>query len=197
MPDVVTFDPARLLIIEIGSGSPLGTSDNVTQLSEIYSEWKEYAARTASPSGGLGLPPAMRYVGADPTSETENLGTTYFLTNGWRLKPAEGNHRWTVDGNLFTDPAGQSPFVPTDGPFTVAVEFKVTNLIDGIRPIATNVETSRKILQNRTHTDPVTGIMTVFDDDDTSIFLQADLFEDVDAVQPYQGQGADRRNRLI
>jgi hypothetical protein len=203
MPNIVTFDTTRLLIIEIPviaspTTSPETLADNTTSFQEIYSEWKEFVAKTAgSPStGSLGFPPAIRVVGGDPTSEIENLGITYFVTNGWRLKPAEGNHRWTVDGNVFTDPAGQSIFVPTDGPFTVNVENKVTNLLDGLRAIGDDAETARKILQNRTHTDPNTGIMTVYDDDDSTVFLQGDLFEDVDATQPYRGQGAERRNRL-
>ena len=61
---------------------------------------------------------------------------------------------------------------------------------------ADDVRTTRKIVQNRTHTDPGTGIMTVFDDDNVSVYLQGDLFEDVAATQPYRGQGADRRDRL-
>jgi hypothetical protein len=56
---------------------------------------------------------------------------------------------------------------------------------------------SRKLLQNRTETDPDTGIMTVYDDDDSTVLFQGDLFEDVAAAQRYRGQGADRRNRLV
>lgn len=197
MAKVVTFDPIRLLIIEIGVGSPEGTLDNETSFQEIYSEWKEYVAMTASPSGDLGFPTAIRLVGGDPTSDVENLGITYFVINGWRLKPAEGNHRWVVEGNVFTDPSGQSVFAFTDGNFQVNAELKFTNLIDGLRIIGNDTSNSRKILTNRTHTDPGTGIMTVYDDDDSSILLQGDLFEDVAATQPYRGQGADRRNRLI
>lgn len=431
MPAVVTFDFVRLLIIEIGIPAVPATSpetflDNEVSMQEIYSEWKETAARLVSPSIGTGVPPAIRIVGGDPTSDIENLGVTYFVQNGWRLKPAEGNHRWVVEGNVFTDPPGQSVFAFADGNFQVNCEIKFTNLIDGLRVIADNVadirgqvercifldttavengngyqqtpwnnwsdciddaetqnlrhivmlgdaivdrqlknfvitgigepdldannqivqgcefrgirldgtfaatsdnlafnctlknnvsgvegkflncgllgvvnlsaantttmidcyseigglnrptinlggggcdvsvrgqkgglniggadnaadavtismamgkltllatnvdgvisvrgmsqftdnslgatvdiagllepddvRTSRKLLQNRTHTDPTTGIMVVYDDDDSAILLQADLFEDVAATQPYRGQGADRRDRLI
>ena len=130
MPKVVTFDPTRLLIIEIGAGSPLGSANNETAMTEIYSEWKEWVAMTASPSGDLGYPQALRYVGADPLTATQNLGSTFFLTNGWRFKPAEGSHKWTVVGNVFSDPAGQSVFRPTDGTFTVNTETRVSNLVD-------------------------------------------------------------------
>lgn len=56
--------------------------------------------------------------------------------------------------------------------------------------------TARKLMTNRMHTDPVAGTLTVYDDDDTTVFLQADLFEDIAATQPYRGRGADRRNRM-
>ena len=149
MANIVTFDIERLLIIEIGVvasplTSPEGFADNVSTMQEIYSEWKEFAAQTAgSPStGSLGIPIALRKVGGDPTSETEGLGETYFLMNGWRFKGAEGHHRWQIDGNVFTDPAGQSISVPVDGPYTVNVENKVSNLIDGITALSTiNVTT--------------------------------------------------------
>lgn len=53
----------------------------------------------------------------------------------------------------------------------------------------------RKILQNRTVTDPSTGRITVYDDDDT-VLLEADLFEDAAGTTPYDGDGAERRDRL-
>jgi hypothetical protein len=139
MANVVTFDTERLLIIEIPvyadespTPSPQTMLDNNTSMQEIYSEWKEFVNRSAgSPStGSLGFPPAIRIVGGDPITDTQDLGITYFVTNGWRFKPAEGNHRWTIDGNVWTDPAGQSVFVSTDGPYTVNVETKVSNLVD-------------------------------------------------------------------
>lgn len=144
MANIVTFDIDRLLIIEIGVlASPLTSpetfADNVITMQEVYSEWKEFAAQTAgSPStGSLGIPPAIRQVGGDPTSDTEGLGITYFLTNGWRFKGAEGHHRLQIDGNVYTDPAGQSISIPVDGPYTVNVENKVSNLIDGITALTT------------------------------------------------------------
>lgn len=136
MPDVVTFDPARRLIIEIPAGSPEDpTLDNNIDVIEIYSEWKVWAQQNGefgeSPEEpNMRFPPAMRVVGGDPISDVQNLGSTFFLINGWRIKPAEGSHRLTLTGNLFTDPAGESTVVPTDGVFTVLVENFVSNLVD-------------------------------------------------------------------
>lgn len=52
------------------------------------------------------------------------------------------------------------------------------------------------VLRNRTVTDPSTGEMTVYDDDDTTPLLTADLWEDAAGTTPYAGNGAERRDRL-
>jgi hypothetical protein len=52
------------------------------------------------------------------------------------------------------------------------------------------------ILRNKTVTDSVTGIMTVYADDGTTPYLTAQLHEDVAQTQTYRGQGAEVRGRL-
>jgi len=52
------------------------------------------------------------------------------------------------------------------------------------------------ILRNRTVTDPTTGSMTVYADDDTTPLLSADLWQDAAGTVPYSGSGAERRDRL-
>lgn len=61
-----------------------------------------------------------------------------------------------------------------------------------------SVDLVRKLLQNRTHTDPETGLMTVYDDDDETPLLTAHLYEDVAGTEPYATHSAriDRRDRL-
>lgn len=53
-----------------------------------------------------------------------------------------------------------------------------------------------KIARNKTVTDPSTGTITVFDDDDVTPLLVAQLFEDAAGTVGYRGQGAERRGRL-
>ena len=53
-----------------------------------------------------------------------------------------------------------------------------------------------RILRNRMVTDPVTGIMTIYDDDDVTPYLTAQLYENVAETQTYRGQGAEVRARL-
>lgn len=62
--------------------------------------------------------------------------------------------------------------------------------------IKMNLEIIRKISTNRIHTNPNTGVLTIYDDDDVSIYLQANIYEDVFAAQLYRSQGIERRNRL-
>jgi len=121
MADVVTFDPDLRHIIEIDAGG-----DNVLDFFEIYSEWKVWL-KTGSNSMHA---QAIRYVGGDAISSTQQVGTTYFMLNSWRIRPAESSHRLTINGNIFTDPAGESIFVPTLGAFTVNAEISTSNLID-------------------------------------------------------------------
>lgn len=124
MADVVTFDPANLRIVEIDAGG-----DNELDIIEVYSEWKDWLLADFQ---RMGFPPAFRVVGGDPISGTQSLGSTFFLINGWRIRPAESDHRLVLNGNLFTDPAGDSVVVPTLGAFTVTVEMATSNLIDQV-----------------------------------------------------------------
>lgn len=53
-----------------------------------------------------------------------------------------------------------------------------------------------RLLRNKQITDPVTGEIRVYSDDDVSVLLAADLWKDADGSVPYNGSGADRRDRL-
>lgn len=130
MADIVTFDPVNRRIVPIDT---LGTGDVELNVVEIYSEWKTWVVASGSKAGiesSATAAPAFRYVGADPISDTQNLGTTFFMLNGWRIRPFERNHKLTLVGNIFTDPAGSSVFVNTIGAFTVNTETRVSNLVD-------------------------------------------------------------------
>lgn len=72
--------------------------------------------------------------------------------------------------------------------------------IEGINTTITTMAAKQliieKILRNRTETNPITGVMTVYDDDNVTPLFTASLFEDVGGATAYTGAGADRRNRL-
>jgi hypothetical protein len=121
MPDIVTFDGPNKLIIEIDAAG-----DNELDLVEIYSEWKTWVLL----SDNAKYLQAFSVVGGDEITATQNLGSTFFLENGWRLRPAESSHKLTIVGNLFTRESGQSVFIPTVGAFTVNTETRVSSLVD-------------------------------------------------------------------
>ena len=132
MADIVTFDPTNLRIIEIDTAA----ASNELDIREIYSEWKDWLLADSS---RMKYPQAFRVLGGDPVSDTENLGSTFFLNtgDGWRIRPAEYDHRLTLAGNLFTDPAGGIPVAATLGNYTVIVEFKVSTLVEAVASVET------------------------------------------------------------
>ena len=53
-----------------------------------------------------------------------------------------------------------------------------------------------KILSNKTITNPSTGVMTVYDNDDSTPLLTANIYQDAAGTTAYAGNGAERRDRL-
>ena len=71
---------------------------------------------------------------------------------------------------------------------------KLINTEDGTMAVALRLVEA--ILRNRQVTDPSTGTVTVYDDDNATDLLMADLFADAAGTTPYDGSGAERRDRL-
>lgn len=122
----VAFDgPNKVIII----------SEGVTELDvqeDIYSAWKEWIAILGAEQHPLNAnwEQAMRSVGGDPISGTQSLGATFFLMNGWRIQPAPGRYRLTVNGNIYTE-EGDDPFIPAEGSGNaVTISLNTSNLID-------------------------------------------------------------------
>ena len=122
----VSFDGENK-IIEI-TKAPINGLVELDAKADVYSTWKEWMLL----SDNSKYEPALRSVGGDPISSAKNLGATFFLINGWRIRPYEANHRLTLTGNLFTDPPGDSPVVSTLGYYNVVVEYFISNLTDSV-----------------------------------------------------------------
>lgn len=126
----VIFDgPNKLILVREG----LRTLDIKR---DVYSAWKEYLVVL----GLLGLHPenagflqAIRAIGGDPTVGAAQIGSTFFLTNGWKIKPVPGNYRLIVNGNLFSED-GSDPFVPSDiifgQPNNITISLNTSNIVD-------------------------------------------------------------------
>ncbi len=53
-----------------------------------------------------------------------------------------------------------------------------------------------KILRNKMITNPATGILTIYDDDGTTVLLSGQLYQDAGGITKYAGAGSERRERL-
>lgn len=99
----VTFDgPNKLILINDGETS-------LDCQVDLYSDWKEWMQLEENTK----FLPAFTTVGGEPTVEGQALDITYFLINGWRLKPYPGSYDLNINGNLF-EVNGGSIKVPAD-----------------------------------------------------------------------------------
>lgn len=121
----VTFDGINKIII---------VNEGVTELDfreDVYSAWKEW---TKDPNQtNIAYEEAITAIGGDPLPGNRQLGTTFFLENGWRMRTWEGDHELTVTGNAFTR-TGVSLFVPTLNPWTITINLNTATLVETILP---------------------------------------------------------------
>jgi hypothetical protein len=89
-----------------------------------------------------------------------------------------------------------SPVVNLIIPKLNSMDGKLNTIDSEVGALDTRQILIEKILRNKTETDPVTGIMTVYDDDNVTPLLTANLYDDIAGTTLYNGAGADRRNRL-
>ena len=115
----VTFDGEQKLIIVNAGQTMLDVKE------DVYSAWKTWAVQGTNTRFLL----AFSAIGGDQISEGKFLGTTYFLENGWKIRPFEGDHLLTVSGNMYSRD-GSSPFVSTVGNFNVLISMNRSNLVD-------------------------------------------------------------------
>ena len=119
----VTFDgTARLIIVNTG----ITTLD----ATDIYSWWKQwvrtfYPSDTVNPGNAEWLP-AFSTIGGEPVSAGVSVAAYYFLINGWRIRPYEGDHSLTINGNLYVEGGVDSIVVPTLGNYNVLVTSQVS-----------------------------------------------------------------------
>lgn len=190
-----TFDRTNLIMT-------LDAGLDVFDWEYYYDEWKQWSL---AHSTNRKCPPAFNTAGGEDVITGQlNAGSYYFFRNdlGWRMRPAEEDATMYPTGNLIPQSSSLPIFVPTVGDFTVAIlglqpiTQSVSPLLLTMTNIESQVNVSRKILQNKTQTDPVTGIMTVFDDDGITVLFTANIWENVAGTTPYQGDGVDRREAL-
>lgn len=89
------FDGTNKIIKE-----PAGAGDTSFDAKrDIYSAWKRWVA-----AGNAQFDGAFNVEGGTPIGATGLFtGTTFILTNGWKLMAADHDHQVLVSGNLFSD----------------------------------------------------------------------------------------------
>lgn len=73
----------------------------------------------------------------------------------------------------------------------------VPALTDGESALLSEIAVLKKILANKNITDPVSGQQIIYDDDDITPLLQANAWENTGGTIPYQGNGINRRDKLV
>lgn len=114
-----------------GDNKIIQISDGVTEISvetDIYSSWKEWSILRDNTKF---LAAFDESIGGNEIGFQRALGSTYFLTNGWKIRTWEGDHRLIVNGNIFASD-GSSPFTSTRGNHTILINLRTSNLTDKI-----------------------------------------------------------------
>jgi len=64
------------------------------------------------------------------------------------------------------------------------------------KTISTMIDIVQQILLNKKVTDPITGLVTIYNKDDITAMFSGTGYEDVAGTQTYRAQGMDRQDRL-
>lgn len=118
-PQKVTFDGPNKLILVNAEQTEIDVQE------DIYSNWKEWVLQRDNAK----YPQAITSLGGDPITEERFVGDTYFLENGWRIKPwiTESGYVLTIIGNIYTRETGANPVVPTSN---VSVNLTRSNITE-------------------------------------------------------------------
>lgn len=111
-----------------GTTKIISVNNGVTSLDakDLYSWWKEWVLED-----NANFLPAMSAIGGDPIGSGLFTGTTFFILNGWLIRPYSGNHTLIISGNLFGED-GAEIFTPVLGSYTVGIQLRNTSQAQGI-----------------------------------------------------------------
>jgi hypothetical protein len=137
-------------------------------------------------------------------TEVTVAGTTYARTieiiNGYSIEFEDGQYTVKLVGsnnNIFDVQNGilvqnQVQVIPTNSAGLITTTVPAVGLTPEQEARLLLLE---KIARNKMVTDPVAGTITIYDNDD-SVLISGDLWEDASGTQQYRGQGAERRERM-
>lgn len=146
-------------------------------VADMYSRWIDWLLTGDNSK----YPFAFRFDGGSPVTATKNQGIIFFLTNDWRIRPQESNHKLTVDGVVVTDPSGYNPFVETIGSYNVLIDKETSNIVDTIQmstvtnAITSNNTTIESIVQSKVQANNTAVKEAILDIDVSQITAQNTL----------------------
>ena len=90
---------------------------------DVFSSWKDWFLEDTNSRFEI----CLTTTGGEDTIilPTGEKGISYFLQNGWKIRPHEGNHRLSINGNVFSSDSSD-PFVETLGNFKVTITMTVS-----------------------------------------------------------------------
>ncbi|NEQ64528.1 MAG: hypothetical protein F6K21_03300 [Symploca sp. SIO2D2] len=97
------------------------------EVQAIYSAWKEWMQS----GNGINFLPAFEVIGGQPLPGGLFAGRTFFLLNGWKIKPQAADHRLTIAGNLYTDDG--SPVSVSVPGYTIEISLTTSAQAQGIQ----------------------------------------------------------------
>lgn len=113
-PSNETFGPQKVSFD--GINKLINVAEGVTTLDfqeDVYAAWKEWLFDPTQENTKYLF--AITGLGGDPITSETFVGDTYFLENGWRIKPWPTSTGYILDiiGNVYTRETGGNPVVPT------------------------------------------------------------------------------------
>lgn len=169
-PQKVTFDGVlKEILINYGE-----TDINIR--TDIYSAWKEWSEVRDNSKFLF----AMSAIGGDPITDVTNVGITYFLENGWRIRPYVDDYILSINGNVYTREAGEDPVLPALGDANITVNLTRSNLVDIVQTASSALTTGEKTILRELHRLAGLDVNNPMIVDPTSRTAGADINLDVD-----------------
>ncbi len=147
----VTFDGANKLMI-----CTSGTTYLDVQI-DLYSASKEWLLSNAH-----WPPPFSDAIGGQALGSDKYAGRTYFLGNGWKIKPDTANHTLILEGNLFRDPADNTPSIIAEVPgYSVLVQLRSSIEAQGVATSGSGGATPAQIWSYNDRTLSTSGVNAI------------------------------------
>ena len=130
-----------------GPNKTILVSEGVTNIDvqeDIYSGWKEWVLNSPESPIPSSYLEAISTLGGDPITEETFIGDTYFLENGWRIKPWPTGVGYVLNivGNLYTRETGGNPVLPESN---VTISLTRSNITE--TAIAGGANTENRLLE--------------------------------------------------